>query len=344
MPRGNGSKIKLFRILEYLFRATDKEHGVTVQEVIEKLAEQGIDAERKSVYDDFLTLGDLGFPVERMHTRPERYYLEERIFTLAELKLLVDAIQSTRFITGEKSRELIGKLELFAGEHHAGDLSRQVYVDGRVKSMNGTVMENVDGIHNAIRRKKRLSFSYFSYSKEKQKVYRAGGKPYDVSPAALLWDDEKYYLVAYDEKAGAVKNFRVDKMDNLSISKQNIAEHDELAHFNPAAYSNKIFGMYGGEETLVVLECAERLAGVILDRFGWEPAFLPQGDRFRVGLRVMLSPNFYAWVMSFGADMQIVSPPAVRAEFARRVADIATLYAPAVPDGGEVTPAPEENG
>ncbi|MCQ2413336.1 MAG: WYL domain-containing protein, partial [Clostridia bacterium] len=248
------------------------------------------------------------------------------IFELPELKLLVDAIQSTKFITKEKSRELISKLEIFAGRHLSGDLSRQVYVEGRVKTMNGAVLETVDGIHNAIREKKQISFLYFTYTPRKTREYRNGGHPYVCSPLALLWNDENYYLVAFDEAAGVIKHFRVDKMEKLTVTKNTVPDREELRRFDPAVYSEKAFGMYNGKEELVVLECAPRLAPVILDRFGSEPTFIMRGDRFRVALKVMVSPNFFSWVMTFGADMEIVSPESVRAEMKEKIGALSALY------------------
>jgi len=326
MARGEGQKEKLIRILEILMRHTDEEHGISISELISMLSEYGISAERKSVYDDFLVLSGLGFTVERLPTRPASYYLADRIFELAELKMLVDAVESSKFITAHKSREIISKLEIFAGQHRSRELARQVYVEDRVKTMTNSAIYNIDSIHSAINSNKSISFKYFEYTAEKKKVYRHGGELYEASPIALIWNDENYYLVAYDEQAERIKNFRVDKMTDIKISDSPRAEQVLSERFNPANYTRKIFGMYGGREELVTLECRESLAGVIIDRFGTEPTFTRTDFGFKVSLRVMLSPNFFAWVLGFGKDMRILSPSAVVDEIKKRIAEVAKLY------------------
>lgn len=326
MAKRENQKQKLFRILELLMRETDEEHGLSMSEIISRLAEYGISAERKSIYDDFLTLGELGFEVTHMQTRPPKYKLETRIFEIAELKMLVDAIQASKFITAGKSREIIEKLELFAGAHHSRKLSRQVYVEDRVKTENSSSIYSIDSIHDAINEEKKLSFKYFDYNGEKKKIFRHDGKAYVVSPCALLWDDEKYYLVAYDEAEGIIKNFRVDKMQDTKLLEERRTCGKAIEKFNPADYSRKIFGMYGGREELVTFECREKLAGVIIDRFGTDPVFIKTEFGFKFSMRVMVSPTFFAWVLGFGADMRILAPDAVKKEFIENLKKISEHY------------------
>ena len=315
MPKREKQKQKLFRVLEILMRESDEEHGLSMNEIISRLDEYGISAERKSIYDDFLTLGELGFDVSHTETRPPKYKLDTRIFELAELKMLVDAVQASKFITAGKSREIIEKLEIFAGAHRSRELSRHVFVEDRVKTVNPSSIYSIDSIHTAINDSKKLSFKYFDYNGSKEKVYRHGGEPYRVSPCALLWDDEKYYLVAYDEKEAIVKNFRVDKMQDVRILDEPKTVNSVTENFDPAAYSRKIFGMYGGREELVTLECREKLAGAVIDRFGTTPTFVKTDFGFKLSIRVMVSPTFFAWVLGFGADMRIISPDSVKNEF-----------------------------
>lgn len=326
MKQGAYTKEKLFRILFYLMEETDEGHGVTVQEMIDHLATFHIHAERKSLYDDMMTLGALGFPVGRLGTRPERYYLEERIFELSELKLLVDAIQSSKFITKARSRALIEKLSRFAGRRHAGELSRFVYVEHRAKTDNAAVLSTIDLLHTALRESRQVTFCYFDYTSRKTKRYHRDGARYRLSPYALLWKDENYYLVAYDEAEDRLKHFRVDKIDALTVERESTVRPAAYARFDPADYAGRAFAMYSGREELVTFRCAERLSGVMIDRFGTEPTFFPEGESFRFTLRVMLSPNFYAWVMSFGADMEILSPPAVREQMREHLERVVALY------------------
>lgn len=326
MARSEKQKQKLFRILELLIRRTDEEYGVSMPEIIAFLEEAGIKAERKSIYDDLITLGEIGFEVEKLDTHPPRYTLSRRIFELGELKMLVDAVQSSRFISAEKCREIISKLEFFAGERHSRELSRQVYVEDRVRSMNKSSFYNIDTLHFAINNDSRITFKYFDYNIDKERVFRHGGALYQASPCALLWNDQNYYLAAYDETARVVKNFRVDKMQNITVLDEPRSSEAEAARFNSADYSQKIFGMYGGKEELVTLECSPHLAGVIIDRFGTEPTLIKTERGFRVSLRVMLSPNFYAWVFGFGSDMKIISPTSARDELIALAENILNSY------------------
>lgn len=315
MPRSEGQKEKLLRLIEIFLSHTDAEHGVTMSEIIALLAEQGITAERKSIYDDILTMERLGFTVEKMATRPPRYTLTTRIFELAELKLLVDAIGASKFITAEHSRRLINKLKRFASVWEAGDLSRQVYVEGKARTVNRATLYTIDGIHKAINDGVRVEFKYFTFDKNKQKVLRRGGAAYEVSPLRLVWDDENYYLVAFDEGRQELRNLRVDKMQGLTALDRPISKRAADAAREVKNYSEGLFGMFGGRESDVTLECAEELAGAVIDRFGSEPRFIPCDGGFTVSVHVVVSPVFFAWVMGFGGRMRILSPNDVRSEY-----------------------------
>lgn len=326
MAKSEKQKEKIFRILEMLMRESDDAHGLSVNEIIERLDELGIKAERKSIYTDFLVLESLGFPVIKLSVRPPKYTLENRIFELPELKMLVDAVESSKFITAGKSREIISKLEIFAGIHNSHKLSRQVYVEDRVKTQNNASLYSIDAIHTAINEKKKLSFKYFYYDSNKNKVLRNGGAPYVVSPISLLWNDENYYLVALDEAADTVKNFRVDKMLATKVLSEKAKVDERTEKFNPADYSRKIFGMFGGKEELVTIECKETLAGVMLDRFGSELVFTKTDFGFKFTTRLIISPNFFAWVLGFGSDLRIAAPDNVRRELLVLLREIAENY------------------
>ncbi len=310
MAKSENQKQKLFRILEILMRYTDEDHGLTINEIISRLEEWDIKAERKSIYSDFATLEEIGFSVVRLYGNPPSYTLAERIFEMPELKLLVDAIQSSKFITAEKSWEMIEKLKLFAGSR-SSELSRQVHVKDRVKTENSASIYTIDRIHTAIKEKLLITFGYFDYNVDKKKYLRHDGKKYRVSPKALIWSNDNYYLVGFDEDAGYIKNFRVDKMYKTLILPEETSITADLYRLNPADYSKKSFGMYGGEEVLVTLEARERLAGVVMDRFGHSPTFIKTDFGFKFSVRVIVSPNFFAWVMRFGSDMRILAPDSI---------------------------------
>ena len=326
MARSEKQKEKLFRILEVLMRETDDENGLTINEIISRLEEYGISAERKSLYDDFKVLEDLGYPVLKLSTKPPRYTLEERVFELAEIKMLVDAVQVSKFITAKKSRQLIEKLGMFAGARRARELSRQVYVEDRVKTINQASIYTIDTIHAAINEGKRLSFLCFDYNRKKIKKYYKNGERYEVSPLALLWSEENYYLVAYEEKSEKIKNFRVDKFEDARIIDEPKSDNNLTRGFNPADYSNKIFGMFGGTEELVTMEFRWDLAGVIIDRFGMEPTFYETDFGFKLSARVMVSPTFFAWILAFGPNARILGPSHVREQLIKRLDDTKSFY------------------
>ncbi len=326
MPRSEKQKQKLLRLLEIFMHETDESHGISMPRIISALSEYGITAERKSIYDDIITLGELGFDIVTMPTRPPKYSLSSRPFDLAELKILADAVASSKFVTREKSREIIGKLREFSGRYHAGEFYREVFVEDRVKTMNDSSLENVDKIHRAISENRKITFRYFDYGIDKAKHFRHEGSLYEINPMALLWSDENYYLVGFDDEDLCNKHFRVDKMDSVTVTELPKSIESASVRFNLAEYSNKLFGMYGGREELVTLECRERLSGVIIDRFGRDHTFIKSDFGFRVSLRVMISPNFFGWVLGFGKDMRILSPETVKNELVKWLADVCEVY------------------
>lgn len=240
-----------------------------------------------------------------------------REFELAELKLLVDAVQSSRFLTTKKSRSLIKKLEQMAGKHDAGKLQRQVYVAGRIKTENESIYYSIDNIHRAIQENRQISFQYLDWNLKKELVPRANSFR-TVSPWALIWQDENYYLAAYDSRDGHIKHYRVDKMGKVEVRGAAREGVEQFAKVDLAAYTNQIFGMYGGEEAVVTLELPNKLVGVVLDRFGREADIrqMPE-ERFRVRAKVTVSGQFFGWLSGIGKDIKIVSPDGVREQYRR---------------------------
>ena len=325
MAKSENQKQKLFRILEILMRETDEDHGLTINEIISRLEDYGISAERKSLYSDFATLEELGFSVLRLYGNPPEYTLAERIFEMPELKLLADAVQSSKFITAEKSFEIIEKLKMFAGSR-ASELTRQVYVKDRVKTENAASIYAIDLIHTAIKENLRVTFAYLDYNVDKKKYLRHNGKKYVVSPKALIWSNDNYYLVGFDEDAGYIKNFRVDKTYKLQILPEEASIISDFYRLNPAEYSKKSFGMFGGREELVTFEAKEDLAGAVIDRFGASSTFIKTEFGFRFSARVIVSPVFFGWVMSFGEKMRILEPLAVKNEMKDMLLKISKIY------------------
>ena len=327
MAKSPNQKLKLLVLLQYLNRQSDERHPVTVAQMIEELARHGIAAERKSIYDDLEALRLFGVDVVQKRDRSVSYYIGQRDFELPELKLLVDSIQSSKFITQRKTLSLIRKLEALASVHDAQLLERQVFVRNRVKSMNESVYYNVDEISDAINRERAIRFRYYEFTLEKERQFRRRGEFYRVSPFALLWDDENYYMLAWDNEEGLLKHFRVDKMAQITALDEPRRGQEAFRAVDMSAYSQKVFGMFTGEVRKVRLRFARHLTGAVIDRFGKDVMLVPDGaEHFTVTVEVAVSPQFYAWVFGFGDEAEILSPESVRQEMAARIGQIAAMY------------------
>lgn len=315
MAKSANQKIKILYLMKILLERTDEEHGITLEEIAAALAERGIDAERKTLYDDLEVLRQFGLDIDKRRDKTVRYHVVSREFELPELKLLVDAVQSSKFITRKKSTELIKKIEGFASRYEAQQLQRQVFVANRIKTMNESIYYTVDYIHDAINQNVKVTFQYFEWDEKKQKRLRHNGKRYLISPWALTWDDENYYMIGYDSDSETIKHYRVDKMLKIGLSAEKRDGEELFRNFDTAVYSQKTFGMFGGREETVTLRCRNELAGVMIDRFGQDVSFAPDGDGyFRFSVKVQVSPLFLTWVMNFGADLTVTSPSHVQTE------------------------------
>lgn len=326
MPRKENQKLKLMAVLDILTHCTDEQHPMGVPEILQKLKEKGVGAERKSIYDDVDSLRDLGYAVELRRGRGGGYYLAEGTFQLAELKLLVDAVQASKFITKAKSRELIKKLEQLTSCYQAEELHRQVLVSGRYKASDERIYYRVDALHRAIYEGRQISFHYRDWQLTKRMVERHGGRTYRVSPWALVWESGNYYLIAYTE--GQLRHYRVDKMAEVTLLEAAREGADAYAEFDVTRYVQQMFGMFGGELVPVTLLCENRLVGAIIDRFGTEPILIrdEDGEHFRIHVQVRVSPQFYGWVAGFGGGVQITAPADVRAEMAAVMQKIAAAH------------------
>ena len=330
MPRESSQKLKLLYVMRYLLRSSDEAHPVTVQQIIDFLSGEGIPAERKSIYDDVEALRCFGLDIIQVKIgRQSGYYVGSREFELPELKLLVDSVQSSKFITHKKTASLIKKIETLASVHSAQLLHRQVFVKNRIKTMNESIYYNVDEIHNGISNNRKIRFLYFEYNVAKERQYRHGGAYYVVSPFAMTWDDENYYLVAYDSEAGIIKHYRVDKMEKISTLDEERDGQEVYQALDMAVYTRKTFGMFTGEEIKVQMRFENHLVGAVLDRLGSEVFIVPDGPaHFTVRTDVVVSPQFFAWVLGFGPQAQIVGPAHVVDSMKAHIGSVAALYGP----------------
>ena len=306
-------KLKLLYLLKIMLENTDDEHGLKSTDIIRCLSEVGIKIERKTLYNDIALLKEFGIDIyQEQRGRQILYHIGNRDFELPELKLLVDLVQSSRFITKKKSQSLINKIEKLTSKHEAEQLQRQVFVSGRVKSENERIYYNVDLIHMAINSDARVNFQYFQWNINKEKELRHNGKIYDVSPWALSWDSEKYYLVGYDEDLKAIRHYRVDKILNLKLSDKQRSGKNEFCKFDIAKYSKRIFGMFDGEEKIVKLRVKNSFVGVIFDRFGTDIEIdIINNDFFEIEVEVAVSEQFLGWILALGDNVKIVEPKEV---------------------------------
>ncbi len=311
--KGENQKQKLLYLLKTLFEETDDEHALSSFEIIELLKKQGVEVERKALYRDIEQLKDFGFDVlKERRGRNVFYHIGHREFELPELKLLVDCVQSSKFITEKKSQVLIKKLEGLTSKYEAKHLQRQVILSGRVKSPNEKVYYNVDQLHEAINSNRKIRFKYYQWTVEKDIKLRRNGSWYTTSPWCLMWDDEYYYMVAYDSNEAKIKHYRVDKMLNITITDESREGQQEFSEFNVPLYAKSVFGMFGGKLTHVTFEGDVSLVGVLIDRFGKDISIRALDEnRFSANVDVVVSQQFIGWLIALGESIKIVAPSSV---------------------------------
>lgn len=325
---GNNQKLKLLYLIKIFTEDTDDQHALTLPQIVEKLDAYGISAERKTLYQDFELLRDFGFDIIGQQARRNYYYhIGNRRFELPELKLLVDSVQSAKFITDKKSNTLIRKLEGMVSKYEARQLQRQVIISGRIKAMNESIYYNVDKLHQAIGTDCQIRFRYFRWNINKEMELRKDGAWYQVSPWALMWDDENYYLVGYDAEDGKIKHYRVDKMWRISVADRKREGKEQFKAFNMPRYTKSLFGMFGGEEVKVTLEAENGMVGILLDRFGKDIPIKPvDADHFRTSVVVAVSSQFLGWIMALGDGVKIIGPDKVVARMKEEIRRISKMY------------------
>lgn len=319
MARYGNKKLKLLYLLDIFREETDDCHTVTIPEIIERLDSLGISAERKALYSDIEALSDYGFTIEKSG---HGYYLAERDYELAELKTLVDIIQSSSFLTAKKCNALTKKLYKQTSRYGAAELDRQIHMASS-RTPNERIFYTVDAIHRAIRDNRKITFSYFRYNNRKELVEKEKGYTYSVSPFALIFDNENYYLIGFFEEKGEVRHYRVDRMQNVSISEEPRSEESKKNAPDMSRYDSKSFGMFGGNETLVTLHCDSSMAGAIIDRFGEDPTFILHDDgSFDITVRVFVSPQFFGWLAGLGTRISIKAPEDTKKQYTNYLKEI----------------------
>ena len=328
MARGNNQKLKLLYLVKIFKEETDDNHDLTLQDIAALLGGWGIPADRKTLYQDFEELRRFGMDIiAEKRGRNTYYHLGQREFELPELKLLVDAVQASRFLTDRKSRQLIHKLEGLVSRHQAQQLQRQVLISGRVKSMNESIYYSVDALHDAINSDCSIRFHYIQWTLNKETVPRRGGAWYTISPWRLVWGDQNYYLIGYDAAEDRIKHFRVDKMRNISLTGEPRRGKERFEELDLARYTDSLFGMFGGEVTPVTLRAENAMVGVIIDRFGKDVPLTPvDEDHFEVSVNVVVSPQFFGWIFGLGGGVQVTGPHPVVQRIRREVERLNAQY------------------
>ncbi len=319
------NKMKLLYLYQILYESTDQDNPFTVKEMIEELELYGVKSERKSIYSDLRLLEEFGVNIETNDSKKSKYYIADRLFEIAELKLLVDAVKSSKFITYDKSCKLIKKLSKLTSKNQAKLLNNEMYIGNRNKIKNECIYYNVDTLHQAIIKNKKVVFKYFDFNIKKEKIYRKEGDLYTVSPYELSWGDENYYLITYSNKYEGFANYRVDKMDLIEMIDE---DRDALnSRFDIAEYTKKIFSMFSGEEEMVQLQFNNDLIQVVFDKFGNDVQILEHdNDSFFVFVKIVVSPTFFGWIAQLGRKVKIIGPELVVKEYLCHLDEIQDVY------------------
>ena len=328
MAKQAGQKLKLLYLLDMLREQTDEEHGLLlsqIQTMLQKQMRLEKQPDRKSLYDDFASLEDYGIEVERDDNN--RYHLLDREFVLPEIKLLIDSIQASKFLSEAKTRDLIKKLEKQCSHYQASTLHREVIIANRVKTMNNSVHYNVDAIHNAIAENKQISFQYFHHDIAKKKVYSGKGEKVFVSPWAMIYTDDNYYLLAFHTQKQEFRHYRVDRMDKVEKAMYDREGQEAFAKVDMAEYTKYTFSMYRGDMQPVTMRFNNDMVDAVMDRFGRDVLMLKVDDRhFEVTAVVSVSPQFFGWVFGLGNKVEIIRPDNVRQKMKEALGEVSVKY------------------
>lgn len=307
-------KLKLLYLQKYLLDNTDEEHTVTAAQMIEELAKHDISVDRKTLYNDLEALRDFGMDILKESVgKHTTYHVASRDFEDVELKLLVDSVQTSNFITHKKTEELIKKVGSLTSVHKKKELNRQVYVRNRIKNMDESVYYNVDVISRAILEDKQIRFKYYDYDMKKQRFLRHNGEYYKTSPFVLIWVDQNYYLLSVGQTEDEIRHFRVDRMTGIEMLEEDRTGKNVIKEADISTYTTKVFYMFTGKEETVSVKFDQSLMGTVIDRFGKDVPIYKEGEtHFIATLHVVVSQQFYAWLFAFGDKAEIIEPDHVR--------------------------------
>ena len=324
MARDNYRKIKLLKLIELLRQHTDEQNPMTTAQIVAAMGEMGIPCDRRIITQDVANLNGLGYEImSQMIGHEKAYYIADRSFSVPELKILIDAVHASSFITAKKSDELIGKIAALAGSHRAEVLKRNMVCFNTRKHSNEKILYSIDTLEEAILAQKKVIFLYFDLDENGDRVYRRGGHHYVVEPIALVFNEDNYYLTCYSSRHDSTSSYRIDRMDGVKIIDEPCCEKAIALRDEVAAYTEQAFKMFGGQPEDVVLEFARGLIGVVYDKFGEGVRMLPSGeDKCVATVKVRISPTFWGWLFQFGKEMRVLSPEAVAREYKAQIASL----------------------
>lgn len=332
MSKGTSDSKKLTLIyLQQLFlEKTDKTHFIRMPEILDYLAEKEVFVDRRTIYTDLKLLNYTGFEIVGVQEKGGyKYHHPSRLFDTNEVKFLIDSVAASKFLTEKKSKELINKIKTLGSDFDSEALNRSVLLGKRIKSMNDKVLKNLDIIYTALSNNSQITFQYMRWNAQKKLEFLREGKLFAASPFAVSLNDDNYYLIAFDSRTGSLRHYRIDKMKNIQLTFEPREGKDIFKSFDIVDYTQKTFGMFGGNEETVSLEVPNHLAGVFIDRFG-EAANIRKNfenpDTFLVRISVNISPQFFAWVFGLGKEVKIISPESVKNEFAATAKEILSNY------------------
>ena len=316
MPANNKQKLKLLYLMRILQAETDPEQGLSMPKIIERLAEQGIAAERKSLYRDIAALRDVGIDIQTLPKRPVEYVLVRSDLGFDDVMMLIDIVQSSRFITERKSNQLVKSLKSLVSDRERKQLGQRVHVEGRIKNKSESVFHSIDTIHAALQAKRKIQFLYFSYGTDLKRRPRHEGKRYVLTPVKVVYADNNYYLAAYDDEDQTIKTYRIDRMELLQVSEDPATRNATIANYDYEDFAHQSFGMFHGDPASVTLHVKAPLMDVIADRFGRSAEIMESTPEYAdVRANVRVSPQFFGWLAGLNGGVTLKSPSPIVAQY-----------------------------
>ncbi|MDE7071717.1 MAG: transcriptional regulator [Clostridia bacterium] len=323
---GAKQKIKILKLYEILSSESDENNPLSTQYLIERLKAEGINVERKTLYDDIALLNECGYEIMQVRKKQNMYYVSDRNFDVAEVRILIDAVEASSFITPEKTNRLVNKIASLAGSHKGEVIKNNIVVFDTTKRDNEQIYYNVFNINEAIIAKKKISFKYFKYNAKGEKTVMHNDKPYTVNPIATMVSNDNYYLICSSDKYKDVAHYRIDRMESVKIMREDFTLPDELKNFDPRRKKKQLFSMYLGQMQNVTFEIAPDIVEVIFDKFGKNTKLSPYGEKYRFTAEIQISDSFFGWCMGLGANIEILSPREVKAQYLQKLHAVICAY------------------